>query len=78
VGTVVGEPEESVGVVEKLGKTVRLVDDRVTSTVYGRTPGGSLWPLSLVLVAAIGMMLGVSIVGFIALILLSIWIGAHR
>jgi hypothetical protein len=78
VGTVAGEPEETVGVVQQLGKTIRLVDDRASSVVYGRSPGGSLWPLTLVLVAGIGLALDIFIVGFIALILLSIWIGAHR
>jgi len=77
MGTVAGPEEKTVGVVQQLGNTIRLTDDRVSGVVYGHS-GGSLWPLSLVVVAGIGLALDIFIVGFIALILLAIWIGGKR
>jgi len=77
MGTTAGEPDEVVGITQRLGKITRLVDDRASHTAYG-TRGGSLWPLSLVLVAGVALLSKIPVVGVVALLLLAIWIGGRR
>ncbi len=80
MGTVTGPEEPTVGVVQRLGETVRLIEDRVIGTTYGNRTG-SLWALLLILVAAIGILIEPDwgdIVGTVALVLLAVWVGGRR
>ena len=78
MGTAPDAPAPIAGVIERAGGQLVILTERATGIAYGdRTHKHSIWPLLLICVVGGAMALDVMAVGFVGLVLLAIWVGAH-
>ena len=76
MGTIPPEDQTPQGYIQRAGHTANILTEATSETVYGRRDG-SLWPLFLLILAALFVIV-FPLAALIPLVLLALWVGGQR